>query len=373
MRPRFLLSFLGWAAGLSGGDRHLLEMAARWSPHVDVVVLAPREAADTIWSFLGDVELAPLGRAGAREARRGPALALEYLRRAAVASRGVPHADVVVAASHFAADGAAVRAASRRGAFGVAYIYHLISSRTTRDARTLWSVNDERAGLALLRRHAGLVFTSNSETAAELGARGFAPVHTDVGVDVASFPDVDPASQPPRAVFVARLVKTKGVVDAVEAWSAVLRQVPDARLVLVGAGPELEPAQARARELGVDSAIEWRGFVPEREKHAELGAARMMLAPSYEEGWGISVCEGLASGLPVVAYRLPTLDELFGDAYVAVPTGDVEALGRASAEILTDNRRASALSALGRTTAERYDLDQIADQELEHILRATRS
>lgn len=344
-------------------------MAARWSPHVDVVVLAPPEATDTVRSFLGDVELAALGRAGAREARRGPALALEYLRRAALASRELPRADVVVAASHFAADGAAVRTASRKGALGVAYVYHLISGRTTRDARTLWSVNDERAGLALIRRHAGLVFTSNAETASELRTRGFDPVHTDVGVDVTSFRNADPASQPPRAVFVARMVKTKGVVDAIEAWATVVRQVPGARLVLVGSGPELEPAKTRARELGVDAAVEWRGFVSEEEKHAELAGARMMLAPSYEEGWGIAVCEGLASGLPVVAYQLPTLDELFGDAYVGVPVGDVEALGRASAEILTDDRRAGELSAIGRTTAERYDLDRVAESELEEILR----
>ena len=61
MRPRFLLTFLGWAGGLSGGDRHLLEMAARWRSHVDVTVLAPPEAAPTVRTFLGDVELAPLG------------------------------------------------------------------------------------------------------------------------------------------------------------------------------------------------------------------------------------------------------------------------------------------------------------------------
>ena len=44
-RPRFLLTFLAWASGLSGGDRHLLEMGARWREHVDIEVLAPPQAS----------------------------------------------------------------------------------------------------------------------------------------------------------------------------------------------------------------------------------------------------------------------------------------------------------------------------------------
>jgi glycosyltransferase involved in cell wall biosynthesis len=259
--------------------------------------------------------------------------------------------------------------ASRHGALGVAYVYHLIAARSQRDARTLWSLNDERAGLALIRRHAGLVFTSNAETAAALRSRGFEPVHTDVGIDLAAFRPTDRATHPQRVVFVARMVKSKGVLDAVEAWARVTRELPDARLVLVGSGPELKPAKTRAEELGIASSLEWRGFVPEEEKLAELAGARVMLAPSYEEGWGISVCEGLATGLPVVAYGLPTLDELFGEAYVPVPVGDVDGLARKVVELLRDDGRVTELSVLGRTTAERYDLDRVAESELEEILR----
>ena len=322
-----------------------------------------------IRTFLGDVELAPLGRLGPRAAQGGIALALEYGRRAVRATRALPPADVVIAHSHFAADGAALRTVSRTGALGVAYVYHLIETRTERDARTLWSLNDERVGLALIRKHAGLVFTSNSETATSLRARGLMPVHTDVGIDLAAFVPSDPSARPQRAVFVARMVKSKGVLDAVEAWATVVRELPDARLVLVGSGPELEAAKARAGELGIASSLEWRGFVSDEEKRTALAGARLQIAPSYEEGWGISVCEGLASGLPVVAYRLPTLDELFGDAYVPVPKGDVLTLARTVTELLRDTRRVTELSIRSRATAERYDIDRVAESELEEILR----
>src|SRR5919201_2526916 len=101
-RPRFLLSFLAWSSGISGGDRHLLEVAARWHEHVDIAVPAPPEAASTIQPFLGDVRHLSLGRAGTRQSAWGLALALEYVKRAATATvRKHPPVDVVVAASHF--------------------------------------------------------------------------------------------------------------------------------------------------------------------------------------------------------------------------------------------------------------------------------
>src|SRR5205823_3849993 len=114
-----------------------------------------------------------------------------------VAVRRLPSFDVVVGASHFVPDAAALASLVRRGALGVSYVYHLVAGRRGVAPRTLWSKGDEQVGLALLRRFAGVVFVSNSATASSLLARGFEPVHTAVGVDVGSFPRVAPAELPP--------------------------------------------------------------------------------------------------------------------------------------------------------------------------------
>src|SRR5262249_19048935 len=150
-----------------------------------------------------------------------------------------------------------------------------------------------------------------------------------------------------RAAFIARLVHTKGVLDAVRAWAQVLRLVPDAKLVIAGVGPEREPAASLAGQLGIAESLDWRGFVSEEEKRRILADSRLLLAPSYEEGWGISVCEALASGVPVVAYRLAVLDELFGKAYVGARLGDVSDLAESAARILTDDTLAEDLSSRG--------------------------
>ena len=99
-----------------------------------------------------------------------------------------------------------------------------------------------------------------------------------------------------------------------------------------------------------------------------MSGARLFLAPSYEEGWGIAVAEALASGLPVVGYRLPILDEVFGSAYEGVAVGDVKALATAMQRLLEDDEAAAKASATARAAVARYDLATIASEELATIL-----
>jgi len=130
----------------------------------------------------------------------------------------------------------------------------------------------------------------------------------------------------------------------------------------------LTAGQALAEHLGVSDSVEWRGFVSEEDKRSILGESRLLLAPSYEEGWGISVCEALASAVPVVAYKLPVLDELFGAAYLGAQPGDVGELADLAVQVLSDDSLAGTLSRAGPETAAAYDLTRVAEHELEVIL-----
>ena len=134
------------------------------------------------------------------------------------------------------------------------------------------------------------------------------------------------------------MTQTKGVLDAIAAWKKVVEQIPGARLIMAGDGPERERgmlarATARDREVGRMAGVS----SPEEEKRRLLAESRVLLAPSREEGWGIAVCEALASGLPVVAYRLPVLDELFDSAYSAADPGQIDDLAARAIAILRDD------------------------------------
>lgn len=367
---RLLLSFSAWSTGISGGDRHLLESAQHWRESVDLEVVAPPNALPIVRGYLEDVPVRTIGTTSTGLALGGALLAGEYVRRAVVAETRAPVTDIAVASSHFLPDAAIVHAAGRRGARTVGFVYHLIAARRDRSLRTTWSRLDEAIGLRLLRRSNATIFVSNVETDRALRARGIAPIHTDVGLQLASFTRAEPERAEPLVLFIARLVPKKGLLDLLRAWPKVLAQVPHARLVVGGTGPERETAERLAARLGVDASVEWRGFVTEDEKRELLSSACVFAAPSHEEGWGISVAEAMASALPVVAYGLETLDEVFGDAYVPVDVGAIDSLADELAGLLLDRQRAAQIGRRGAERVARYDISAIADAELDAILRA---
>lgn len=87
-----------------------------------------------------------------------------------------------------------------------------------------------------------------------------------------------------------------------------VKDVPDAFVLLVGAGPERPRLEDLARDLGVESRVvfagESTGIAP------LLSAMDVLAAPSREETFGLAVLEGLAAGLPVLYTTCPALDDL---------------------------------------------------------------
>lgn len=127
--------------------------------------------------------------------------------------------------------------------------------------------------------------------------------------------------------------------------------------VIVGDGP------LRAR---VPEAI---GFVPPLELGTYYERAAVVCVPSRREGYGMTAREALAHGRAVVATSAGGLAEL-RDALVAVPPGDVDALGRAVRGLLADAGRRAELGAAGR----RYARETFAPAaSAEALLRAYRA
>lgn len=214
---------------------------------------------------------------------------------------------------------------------------------------------------AALRRSAAVVAVSRAlaDKAVALGANA-ARVHTLYnGVDGALFAPGDrdeararlglDATDAPLLLYVGNLKDSKGCLDLLEAFPAVLATRPQARLLYVGAGPCRGALLARARALGVEARVQLAGAMPHAALPDWFRAADVLCLPSHNEGVPNVVLEAMACGTPVVATRVGGIPEVVpGHAGRLVPLGDRAALSEALVDAATREWDIAAIAAHAR-------------------------
>lgn len=242
-----------------------------------------------------------------------------------------------------------------------------------------------RRFLAWAARRSARVIAISSYTAGVL--REIVDVAIDVIPYAAALPAVPSASpvspapsvRDPSVLFVGRLVERKGVVHLVEA----LARLPgrhQARLVVVGEGPERPRLEARARELGVAGRVEFRGRVGDADLRRAYQNTDVFVLPAVldsrgdTEGLGVVLLEAMNYGVPVIASRIGGIVDIVADQEtgVLVPPGDPAALATALQTLLADPARSRRLGEAGRRRlAEHFSWDAILSR-IETVYRSAR-
>ena len=225
--------------------------------------------------------------------------------------------------------------------------------------------------IALAGRRAGGLLAVSESLKAEMAARGLPGERIRVhhtGVDLDRFRPVDRAAAKaalglsgPLLVCAGALIARKGQRFAIEA----LARLPEATLLLVGAGPERAALERLARRLGVASRVRLLGARPHAELPALLAAADVAVQPSAAEGLANVWVEALACGTPVVTCEVGGARDAIDrpEAGRLVPR-DPEAIAAAVRELLADPPASEAV----RRAAEKFSWARNAE-ELEAHLR----
>ncbi len=168
------------------------------------------------------------------------------------------------------------------------------------------------------------------------------------------FLDTPPVDMPDRPVvaFVGVLERYKAVDVLLDAWPAVVARIPDAQLLLVGAGSRQDEVEHRLAASGMASARRVDPM-PQAELAAVLDRASCLVLPSRSEGLPRIVLEAMARGRPVVASDVGGMRELVDPSTGRlVPAEDVLGLVDALVEVLADPEMARAMGASARARAE---------------------
>jgi glycosyltransferase involved in cell wall biosynthesis len=127
------------------------------------------------------------------------------------------------------------------------------------------------------------------------------------------------ADQPCRFIAVSRLVPGKGPLVTLKAFHRTWKRVPASTLTFVGYGPLKDEMIAYCEANGLTDVVEVIGPVDSSEVRKRMAEACVFLQASltsvegWVEGWGVSLAEALASGLPAVVTRSGGMTDLVID------------------------------------------------------------
>jgi glycosyltransferase involved in cell wall biosynthesis len=256
-----------------------------------------------------------------------------------------------------------------------AKIHHVLASQPGRqspfDKLFLWS---ERKTTRWLNKYADLIICGTELVAQDFHALeaglGLTPrptVQIGYGIQLNAFSSAPAPRKNFDVVALGRMHAHKGVFDLAPVWKQVVRQIPHARLVVIGEGPHRAQTEAMCKEFGLSDTVSFTGGISEEEKNRLLNESRIGLSLSYEEGWGLSINEFLAAGLPVVAYSLPIYAHVFPGQLELVQPGEKQAAAAALIELIKNEAKCRELGNKGRQFIQRYDYREVARAELDAL------
>jgi len=161
---------------------------------------------------------------------------------------------------------------------------------------------------------------------------------------------------------VGRLDPRNGLDFLIRAFNRLHPRNPNTRLIVMGGGMLLPAYQAMIAPNCRD-AVYFAGY-RNHERPAIYSASHILCLPAILSSFGITLLEGMAAGIPIVASRIPGFLDVMteGKEGLMFPARDVEQLAEALEALIRDHDLRSRLSAGGRETAAHYDWDRVVDQ-----------
>ncbi|WP_101833639.1 glycosyltransferase family 4 protein, partial [Frankia canadensis] len=178
----------------------------------------------------------------------------------------------------------------------------------------------------------------------------------------------------PTIVCVGRLVPHKRLHLLLDAVATLAAAHPGLAVHIIGDGPDRDRLRAHAASLGLSTAaglphrdgdvVRWHGYVDTATRDRLLASAWLTVNPSHGEGWGLSVLEAAALGVPAVAFRVPGLRDAVRDGVTGWLVEDGEPLGPtldAALRTLADPAGAARVRSAARTWASGFTWDASAE------------
>jgi glycosyltransferase involved in cell wall biosynthesis len=195
-----------------------------------------------------------------------------------------------------------------------------------------------------------------------IGIRGSVDLMPN-GNDLPDLDELNPPDDPPVIGYFGRVERYKRIDHLLAALPGIRAAVPGTVLRIIGDGFHRGRLEECVRRMGLEKAVTFTGRIAEADKWKEISRLFLGVCPSAKEGWGLSVMELAACGVPVVASDVPGLRETVrhDETGLLYPFGDIEVLTRQVVSLLESSERRNQMGRQARAWASGRSWDATAD------------
>lgn len=175
----------------------------------------------------------------------------------------------------------------------------------------------------------------------------------------------------PIVLYLGRVSNEKGLLYLLYAFPIVLKEIPDAKLVIIGQGPERQNLIELSRKLNISKSVVMPGPISHSKIQEAFALAEIFVLPSiptasWREQFGYVLIEGMSCGKPVVASRTGAIPEIVDDGITGllVQPKDVTGLSQAILSLLLNPSKAREMGANARKKAEEIYSDKVVAKSL---------
>jgi glycosyltransferase involved in cell wall biosynthesis len=204
-----------------------------------------------------------------------------------------------------------------------------------------------------------ITVTVSNSTKIDLEEMGFKKLFVvPPGLNVTPLLTVKKKEANPTLIFIARLKKAKLPHHALQAFSIIKREIPDAKMWIIGDGYLREKLESfKIKDLT------FFGHISNEKKYELLSLAHIILAPAVREGWGLVVTEANAMGTPAIGYDVHGLRDSIrhDETGITIKERSPEAMAQQAILLLRDKNRLSKYSANALKFSKQFSWDKTAN------------
>jgi glycosyltransferase involved in cell wall biosynthesis len=255
-------------------------------------------------------------------------------------------------------------------------IYHVLLPPSKRQGNYFYNVMAfyfQRLSFWMMKKRSSIILILNQKLYDEVIPLGFPKDKLRVlgaGIDYRSIHDFKPTKKYHYDVTVlGRIAPVKGIFDMIKIWKKVHDSNPNFQLAWIGGGGDIYKKKLLEllAENGLESSFHLLGFIEKNEVYNILKSAKVFLCPDHENGWGLAVCEAMASGLPVISYDIDIFGAVYKKGFKSVPLFDTDSFAKELIYLLNHEKEREKMASDALDQANHFDHKKVVDSLVQYL------